>query len=161
MAGDFNRTIYSDSTKKETYYSNNKENDEKLNNEFQIDNSAYGLKLFKGLFFNEAENKDKSVIMYNIPPDIDTFTKYTCTSNINIEQHIDNVLDSFGLQETYEYDKRINASDHCAVLVTLLDATPIYELNDLDLINANSGTSSSGITNPIIKNKSGSLYCYE
>ena len=106
MAGDFNRTIYSIGT-------NGKAN-------VKIDNSVYGLKLFKGLF----DNINKSIIMYNIPPDINTFKTDTYPGL----GHIDNVLDSFGLQFNYEYDKRPNASDHFPVLVTLLAANPIYDL---------------------------------
>ena len=46
--------------------------------------------------------------------------------------HIDNVLDSFGLQSNYQYfDEKHEGSDHTAVLVTLLDADPIFKLEDL------------------------------
>ena len=95
-----------------------------------IDNSAYGLKLFKGLFSDS--NKDKSIIMYNIPPAKDSFTNSENKTCNKMDGHIDNVLDSFGLQFNYEYtDLRFKGSDHKAVLVTLLDAKPIYKIEDL------------------------------
>ena len=119
MAGNFERTIYSNKDK-ETYYSNkiNKENNE-------IDNSAYGLKLFKGLY---EENNEKSIIMYNIP-DIDKrFEENTCCflqgkiSNPKYKYgHIDNVLDSYGLQYKYEYYKSDIPCRHLPLLVTFLE----------------------------------------
>jgi hypothetical protein len=120
MAGDFNRTIYSND-KKPNYYSNNTGY-----HSCEIDNSAYGLKLFKGLFL---DNPTKSIIMYNIPRNNTTFNK-----NTNGGIHKDNVLDSFGLQYKYEYfDDTRQGSDHTAVLVTLLDAVPIFKLDDLKI----------------------------
>ena len=136
MAGDFNRSVYSDSTKPNTYYSNksiqHKDKTTGAISQWEIDNSAYGLKLFKGLF---SDAKPKAVILYNIPLDGNTFSKSTCSG-----EHIDNVLDSFGLQINYEYpnDNLNNASDHLPVLVTLLAAKPLYDLNNLptDIFNA-------------------------
>ena len=140
MAGDFNRTIYSNSIRKE-FYSNNPESQSGVIKGFEIDNSAYGLKLFKGLF-SEDKDKNKSVIMYNIPPEENTFKK----STIGVGgKHIDNVLDSFGLQETYQYNETPNASDHTSVLVTLLDATPIYDLNDLKFNDVSDISDISGV----------------
>ena len=154
VAGDFNRTIYSDN-QNSNYYSNNSEygsikdyrDNIKLSNH-KIDNSAYGLKLFgpssidKNILDDKNTNKSlnslinnknnsnddfKSLIMYNIPINNTTFKKTTC-SNLG---HIDNVLDSFGLQITYDYDDTKNASDHIPVLVTLLAAKPVYDLSEL------------------------------
>jgi len=144
MAGDFNRTVFSNIIREE-YYSNNPESG------IEIDNSAYGLKLFKGLFDDDKDkSKDKSIIMYNIEPEIDNFKTKTCP---NSGLHIDNVLDSFGLQLKYEYDDRANASDHIPVLVTLLDdVEPIFDLDNLKL-------SGSGNLSKVIPPKKIS-YCY-
>ena len=166
VAGDFNRTIYSNK-KNTNYYSNNSENgsikdyrDNITLSDHKIDNSAYGLKLFGpssidkqildkkntneslNSLINKNNSNDnfKSLIMYNIPINNTTFKKTTC-SNLG---HIDNVLDSFGLQFKYEYDDNKNASDHIPVLVTLLAAKPVYDLSELqnELINGTiSGTS--------------------
>jgi endonuclease/exonuclease/phosphatase family metal-dependent hydrolase len=137
VAGDFNRPIYSADNKKPDYYPNNTVTGKLKYHEGtntktrsnitteEIDNSAYGLKLFRGLF--DSDDKKKSIILYNIPKDLNTFTKDTYPGL----GHIDNVLDSFGLQLKYEYDKRPNASDHFPVLVTLLAAKPIYDLSIL------------------------------
>ena len=68
--------------------------------------------------------------MYNIPPNLQGFTVNTCGGS-----HVDNVLDSFGLQINYEYfNNDHKGSDHSAVLVTLLDAEPIFNVKDLNLI---------------------------
>ena len=127
MAGDFNRKVYSNVKNIDTYYSNKSIQHTGTKSQWEIDNSAYGLKLFKNLF-NDAHTKPKAVILYNIPLDVNTFSKSTCSG-----EHIDNVLDSFGLQINYEYpnDNLYNASDHLPVLVTLLAAKPIYDLNNL------------------------------
>ena len=140
VAGDFNRTVFSNS-KNTSYYSNNQESGT------EIDNSAYGLKLFKGLY--DDSNKDKSIIMYNIlPQGMDKFDQDTCSG-----RPIDNVLDSFGLQESYEYGEK-SVSDHLPVLVTLLGAKPIYDLDKLKTVLQSGATSG-------IKVKVNINYCYD
>lgn len=134
VAGDFNRTIFSNDKDQSNYFSNEsikgtKRGGDRTKNElFEIDNSAYGLKLFKGLF---TVGDNKPAILYNIPTDKKTFNNSTCKHS-NDKGHIDNVLDSFGLQYKYEYfNDDYKGSDHKAVLVTLLGAKPIYDLTNI------------------------------
>ena len=124
MVGNFNRTIYSNKNK-DTYYSNDPFKGK------EIDNSAYGLKLFEGLFENNF-----STIMYNIPENDKIFSENTCcfkkdTTIDKKKGHIDNVLDNYGLQTKYEYYKTETPCDNLPVLVTLLDANPIDNFNDI------------------------------
>lgn len=117
MAGDFNRVIAGNPGKL-------------LNHE----NSHYGLALFGSLA------KDSNpVILYNIEATEGHFEKkehQTCCDidsklkSATYDKHVDNVLDSWGLQYKYEYpdtdynikDLTEYASDHRPVMVTLLDA---------------------------------------
>jgi protein tyrosine phosphatase len=150
IAGDFNRNVYSNPNK-DTFFSNKAEKTKSKNIE-EIDNSAYGLKLFSGLFDDDENTKNKSIIMYNIATKANTFEKFT-----NGDRHVDNVLDSFGLQHKFEYfgDDHSIASDHTAVLVRLLDATPIYDLKDLKFNDVSDISDISGISGVNAIN-----YCY-
>jgi len=181
VAGDFNRTVYSDPTTMDDnilnkdrqlrYYSNDKitgvlrEDQNKTKKTYEIDNSRYGLKLFKGLFEDTSGNNDsqKSVILYNIAPDVDTFKTNTCNHG-----HVDNILDSFGLQYKYDYyNKNYEGSDHKAVLVTLLGAKPLYE-NELSTLHTTIfndpikySTLSTALTESIVKLYDYPKFCYE
>ena len=122
MAGDFNRVINGNPGSISSY-----------------DNSHYGLALFHGLY---RDNKEP-VILYNIEPEEGHFKKkehMTCCDTTeyklkssSYDKHVDNVLDSWGLQYKYEYpdtDYKIDgltahASDHRPVMVTLLDGNVI------------------------------------
>lgn len=121
IAGNFERTIYSNRSKT-TYFSNNKNQ-----NDIEIDNSAYGFKLFKGLFTKPESDKNKSMIMYNIPEDNNTFK--------NTELYHDNILDNYGLQYKYDYYDTEKPCNHLPLLVTFLYAiyNPDFE-NSLKLL---------------------------
>jgi exonuclease III len=72
-----------------------------------------------------TSNSLNDITLYWIQYLMKKFDKNTCSG-----KHIDNVLDSFGLQESYVYGE-ISVSDHLPVLVTLLGAKPIYNLDIL------------------------------